>query len=94
MRFEWQSGETTRVEIRLGYQPHENRGARVPVEVKAGSASKKVTVDMRKPPPLAEGFVTLGQFDLTKGDAVSVLLTTEGAGGFVHADAVQIVPVK
>jgi hypothetical protein len=94
MQFNWQSGETTRVEIRLAYQPHENRGARVPVTVQAGRETSKREIDMRRKPPLKQGFVSLGQFALVKGDRVSVLLTTEGAEGFVHADAVQIVPVK
>jgi hypothetical protein len=49
---------------------------------------------MRQKPPLKDGFISLGQFALNKGDRVSVLLTTDGAEGFVHADAVQIVPVK
>ncbi len=92
--FEWQSGETSRVEIRLAYQPHENRGAKVPVVVRAGDKTTTHHIDMRQKPALKSGFTSLGQYDLKKGDRVSVLLTTEGAGGFVHADAVQIAPVK
>ena len=30
IKFEWQSGETTPIEIRLAYQPHENRGKTCP----------------------------------------------------------------
>jgi hypothetical protein len=94
IRFDWQSGETTRVEVRLSYQPHENRAPNAPVTVRAGEATKRVEINMRQKPPLKDGFVSLGQFDLQKGDHVSVTLSTEGAGGFVHADAVQIVPIK
>jgi hypothetical protein len=94
IRFDWQSGETTKVEIRLAYQPHENRGSKVPVTVQAGSETRKVEINEQQQPPLKDGFVSLGQYSLKKGDRVSVTLTTESAGGFVHADAVQIVPVK
>jgi hypothetical protein len=48
---------------------------------------------MKQDPPLEHGFVSLGQFDLQKGDTVSVELSTKDAGGFVHADAVQALRV-
>jgi len=80
-------------ELRLGYQPHENRGARVPVVVRAGGAERSLRLDMRQPPKLAQGFVSLGTFALDKGEVFRVTISTEGAGGFVHADAVQLLPV-
>ena len=55
---------------------------------------KRLHIDMRQMPPLKDGFVSLGKFSVAKGDKVAVELRTENAGGFVHADAVQIVPVK
>ena len=48
---------------------------------------------MKQKPP-SDGFISLGQFDLSKGDLVSVVLATKNAGGVVHADAVQIVRVN
>jgi len=71
-----------------------HRGASVPVEVQVGGESTKVKIDMRQKPRINDGFISLGEFALAKGDKVAVILTTESAGGFVHADAVQIVPVK
>ncbi len=94
IKFEWQSGETTPIEVRLAYQPHENRGSKVPVVVTVGGETKTLQIDMRQPPPLKDGFISLGQFAAGKGDKVSVELRTESAGGHVHADAVQIVPAK
>ncbi len=94
IKFEWQSGETTPIEVRLAYQPHENRGSKVPVVVTVGGETKTLQIDMRQPPPLKDGFISLGQFAAGKGDKVSVELRTESAGGHVHADAVQIVPVQ
>jgi hypothetical protein len=94
IKFEWQSGETTPIEIRLGYQPHANRGDKVPVILHVGSDAKTVHIDMRQKPPLKDGFISLGTFSVAKGDKVAVELRTEGAGGFVHADSVQILPAK
>ena len=93
IRFDAHAPGTGRFEIRLAYQPHENRGAHVPVTVRVGGKSSHIAVNMKKRPPLKQGFVSLGRFDLRKGQAISVLLTTTHAGGFVHADAVQIVRV-
>jgi hypothetical protein len=94
IKFQWQSGETMPMEIRLAYQPHENRGNRVPVILHVGGETRMAEVDMRQKPPLKDGFISLGKFSIAKGDKVIVELRTEGAGGFVHADAVQIVPAK
>jgi hypothetical protein len=49
---------------------------------------------MQSKPSVAGTFVSLGQFDLKAGDAVAVTVSTEDAQGIVHADAIQIVPVK
>mgnify|MGYP002623358804 CR=1 FL=1 len=93
VRFESQSPENGRIEIRLAYQPHENRGTQVPVAVQAGDATKTVKINMKDDPPLKDGFISLGKFDLPKGARISVEVTTEKAGGYVHADAVQILQV-
>lgn len=94
IRYEWQSGEAARIEIRIGWQPHENRGTSVPVLIEVAGKSSSHRINMREKPPLKDGFGSVAQFDVKKGDTVSVTLSTEGAGGFVHADAVQIVTVK
>ncbi|MDH3718864.1 MAG: FAD-dependent oxidoreductase [Planctomycetota bacterium] len=93
IRYEFKVPEKGRFDLRLAYQPHQNRGHRVPVAVRAGDKSKQLSVNMKQDPPLEHGFVSLGQFDLQKGDAVSVELSTKDAGGVVHADAVQALRV-
>ncbi len=93
IRFEAKAPETRRFDIRLAYQPHENRGTKVPVSIQTGDKSAGREVNMQEPPQ-ENGFISLGQFDLKVGETISVVLTTENAGGNVHADAVQIVPVK
>ncbi|NOY41673.1 MAG: FAD-dependent oxidoreductase [Planctomycetes bacterium] len=80
-------------DVRLAYQPHENRGTTVPVSVVINDHVTKTTVNMRKQPPLEHGFVSLGKFDLQQGEPIAIVLRTEDAGGAVHADAVQVVRI-
>jgi hypothetical protein len=93
IRFEAQAPETGSFDIRLAYQPHENRGSQVPVSVRANGKLNQLAIDMREKPPLDHGFISVGQYELQKGEAVTVVLSTENSGGFVHADAVQIVRI-
>ncbi|MFG0286539.1 MAG: FAD-dependent oxidoreductase [Rhodopirellula sp. JB044] len=79
-------------EVRISYRPHANCGTTVPVTVAVGEDRKTVTVNMQEPP--SDGiFHSVGRYEMQKGVSVSVTLATEGAGGDVHADAVQIVAV-
>lgn len=81
-------------ELRIAYREHENRASRAPVTVKWSGGDKRSLIDMRKAPPLEDGFISLGQFAFRTDDTVTVTIATDDAGGFVHADAVQILPVK
>ncbi len=92
IRFEAKAPESGRFDLRLAYQPHENRGSQVPVSIQTAGTSDSVEVNMKEPPG-ENGFITLGQINLKKGETFSVVLTTKNAGGNVHADAVQIVRV-
>jgi len=94
VRFGFKAPGTGKFEIRLAYQPHENRGAQVPVTVKTGDDSRTVNINMKKEPPLEHGFISLGKLELKKDESVSVEVATTGAGGFVHADAVQVVAAE
>ena len=84
-----------KLELRLAYGQHENRGKTVPVSI---SVDKKVVrqlkVDMSKKPPLEHGMISLGTIDVTAGAGVAVKLSAQGASGTVHADAVQFLPVE
>lgn len=90
--FEGKSPETGRFDIRLYYQSHENRGTQVPVTIQTGENRDSREVNMRKPPN-ESGFLSLGHFEMKKGETFSIQLSTKNAGGTVHADAVQIVQV-
>ena len=81
-------------EVRIAYRPHENRGSRVPVKIVAGSMEKTLRLDMRKEPPLANGFLTLGHVSLESGEACRVTISSQDAGGLATADAMQLIPGK
>ena len=84
---------SSKYEILLAYQPHENRGDKVPVTVTIGEHSTDHVINMRKKPPVDDGFISLGAIAVQKDDVVEVRLTTEQAGGNVHADAVWLKPI-
>ena len=80
-------------DVRVAYQPHENRGTRVPVTIESAAGRTGKRINMREAPPLENGFISLGRFRFERDESVSIEVSTEDAGGTVHADAVQLVPV-
>ena len=91
--FTFKAPKSGKFDARIVYQPHENRGKFVPVEVKAGDQAKQLVVDMTKKAPLKNGFYSLGIFDLKKDQKVIIRLSAKGAQGNVHVDAAQLLPV-
>jgi hypothetical protein len=94
IRFEFEPAKPGLHEVRLAYLPHENRGTRVPVTVISGDGEKTLRVDMREPAPLEHGFISLGKFNFRTGETAAVVVGSEDAGGTVHADAIQVLPVE
>jgi len=92
--FEFTPDRELKVEIRLAYQPHENRASNALVSVSISGVKTQLSVDMRKPPTLSDTFVSLGEFDISNSQPVVVQISTDGANGNVHADAVQFLPVE
>lgn len=93
IRFEAKAPSTGTFEVRLAYQPHPNRGDHVPVDVQTADAADRSEVNMQVAAG-EDGFASLGKFALKKGETLSVSLSTQNAGGNVHADAIQLLPVK
>ncbi len=85
--------EAGKYEVRVAYQPHENRAPNAPIKITVGDKTKQVTLDQTQPTG-EDGFVSLGEFVVDAQTKFVVLIGTEGAGGLVHADAVQVRPVK
>jgi len=63
------------------------------VTVLFDSGSKRHNINMRQAPPL-EGFISLGIYRFTPENRGRVQITTDGTQGIVHADAVQLIPIK
>ena len=82
-------------DARIAYQPHPNRGKSVPVEVRTGDQSTKLTtvVNMTRKPSYENGFHSVGRVTLRKGQKVLVELSAKGAQGNVHVDAAQLVSI-
>ena len=82
-------------EARIAYQPHPNRGKSVPVEVRTGDQTTKLTtvVNMTRKPSYENGFHSVGRVTLRKGQKVLVELSAKGAQGNVHVDAAQLVSI-
>ena len=84
-----------KVEVRLAYGSHENRGSAVPVTVSVGGeVARQLKIDMRKPAPLEHGMISLGSYDAGAGAEIAVKVEARGAGGNAHVDAVQFLPVE
>ncbi len=79
--------------VRISVQPHENRGATVPVDILVDNqVVERKTVDMRQEFP--DSLCELTRLSLKADQVVTVRLVTEGAGGYVHADMAQLLPVQ
>jgi hypothetical protein len=79
-------------DIRIAYQPHENRGQTVPVSIVVNDQKTDLKVDMKKRLHGNAFFLSLGKFDLRENEEVTVDVSTQAAGGIVHVDAIQLLP--
>ena len=93
-RFAFSVRESGSYEVRIYWQPHENRAKTAPVTVLSADGEKVFTVDQSKKAELPKGAHSLGTFKFTAGQEAAVIFRTEGAGGNVHLDAVQVLPAK
>jgi ribulose 1,5-bisphosphate synthetase/thiazole synthase len=93
-RFAFSVKQSGSYEVRIFFQPHENRGKTTPVSVLSADGEKSLTVNQTKPAPLPQGAYSLGTFKFTAGEESAVIFRTAGAGGNVHLDAVQVLPAK
>ncbi len=93
-RFPFSVKQTGNYEVRIYFQPHENRANTAPVTLLTADGEKTVTVDQTKAPTDPQGAYTLGTYKFTAGEESAVIFRTTNAGGNVHLDAVQILPAK
>ncbi|OYW75169.1 MAG: NADH-dependent oxidoreductase [Verrucomicrobia bacterium 12-59-8] len=93
-RFAFSVKQTGNYEVRIFFQPHENRAKTAPVSVLSADGEKVITVDQTKPAQGKDGAESLGVFRFNAGEEAAVIFRTLNAGGNVHLDAVQIIPAK
>lgn len=93
IRFPFELQKPGRYDIRICWLPHENRAKAAKVTVSVNDKTQETVVDMSKPAPLPNGFLSLGIIEVTDGTRGVVELRSKGASGTVHADAVQIISV-
>ena len=94
IRFPFEIPNAGRYDVRVCWQPHENRARHARVVFSINGKATETTVDMTKAAPLENGFMSLGVIEAKPDAKGSVEFFAKDAGGFVHADAVQIVPVE
>lgn len=92
-RFAFAVKTSGKYEVRLAWQPHENRAKSAKVSVLTAEGIKEVTVDQTKAPS-DKAFGSIGSYTFNAGEEAAVVFTTEGAGGNIHIDAVQVLPAK
>ena len=66
----------------------------MPVTIAQGSSITRHKIDQTKPTPQKHGLISLGTFQFDADVPVRVTISTEGAGGICHADAVQFLELK
>lgn len=93
-RFAFSVRESGNYEVRIYWQPHANRAKTAPVTVLSADGEKKFTIDQSKKADLPKGAHSLGTFKFTAGEEAAVIFRTEGSGGNVHLDCVQVLPGK
>ena len=90
IRFDFALPASGKFIVSVAYQPHENRGNQVPVTLEFGKQAKKLAINMRERAPEEHGFYPIGEISGRRGERGMVLLSTDDAGGLVHADAIQV----
>ena len=73
-------------------QPHPNRSSKTPVTVRRDNLVREHRIDQRA--ANQDHLVTVSELDLAELQEVVVTISTEGADGNVHVDAVRLLEVK
>lgn len=76
-------------EVRLCYNPHENRSPNANIEVHSIDGIKMIKINMKKNKS-ENGFISLGQFLFKKGQKAKVVINAKNSTGNVVADAIQV----
>jgi hypothetical protein len=93
LRYEFKVETPGTYEVRINFAPHENRATNAPVTVESAEGKKTIAVNQKVAAP-DKGFLSLGKFRFEPGKPAVVIIGDGPADGNVHADVVQLLPVK
>tara|TARA_R110002096_G_scaffold21440_7_gene69519 strand:+ start:3731 stop:6043 length:2313 start_codon:yes stop_codon:yes gene_type:complete len=94
-RFDFTPPKSGNYEVRISWQPHENRSPNALVKVTGlKDGDSEARVDQQKQPTLDKGFHSLGIFSFEGAVPAAVIFSNEGATGNLHIDAVQVLEVS
>ena len=85
--------KTETYDVQLAYRPGSDRATKVSVVLHTADGIVEATVDQTKPPPLENGFVSLGRHRFDALSPGKIVVSTFGADGVVVLDAVMLVPL-
>ncbi len=91
--FEFAVPADGRYEVRYATAPHENRAGNTAYIVRSADGEQRGTLNQKRPPPIANQWVSLGVFRFVAAAPGAVEVSAEGADGDVLIDAVQVLPV-
>lgn len=81
--------------LQVLYGPHPNRGTAVPVQWEVdGRFVGEQRISMRGEPTTKYVEAKLADLDLRGGQTLTMTIGTEGAGGYVHVDAIRLVLIE
>ena len=93
-RFTADLPEDGRYEVRIAYPAHGNRATNTSVTIHHAGGQKNLRIDQRKPAVRGEALRSLGTYRFTANEPAAVVISNEGADGYVVIDAVQFVPAE
>ncbi len=94
-RYAFTVPKTGKYEVRLSWAGHSNRATKALCAIqKDNGPALKLRVNQQENASDPKGFHSLGVFEFQQGKSNSVVLSTAGADGFVHADCLQVVEAK
>ncbi|MFO0941689.1 MAG: FAD-dependent oxidoreductase [Pirellulales bacterium] len=81
-------------EVRIGWQPHQNRARSARVLVYSANDEREIQIDQTQAPRGEKGMQSIGTFDFQPNKPASVEFLVIDSQGVVHIDAVALVRVK
>lgn len=83
-----------RYEVRVLYTTHSNRSTKTRVSIHSGNKTQVVNINQRQPPLVDQLPRSLAVVDFAQGASARIVISNEGADGFVTVDGIQLVPVE